>query len=140
MKKSERRQLRIICNRFQKDIMRSLTTALLLSVLFFAGGFFWIYVNLNQWSQETIPLETVQLSFKQSMLILACLTPVLLVICWMISWRVTYKTVGALGRITFELQQRIQSGKRTAIKIRKNDSIQTLVEQINLLLETKKKD
>lgn len=136
MKKIERRQLQVICKHFQKDIMRSITTALLLPVLCFAGGFFWIYLNLHQWPQETIPIEDIQLLFKQVLLILACLTPLLLLVCWIISWRVTYRTVGALGRITLELRQRIQSGKKTPIKIRKNDSIQTFVKQINRLLKT----
>lgn len=140
MKKTERRQLQVICKHFQKDIMRNITTAFLLAVLFFAGGFFWIYLNLRTWSQETISLEAIQLLLNQTVLILACLTPLLLLVCWIISWRVTYRTIGALGRITLELRQRIQSGERTPIKIRKNDSIQTFVKQINRFLKTQKPD
>lgn len=138
MKKRERRQLQLLCNRFQRNIMRSISQALLLSVFFFAGGFFWIYLNLKQWSQELIPLEEVQLLFNQSVFILACLTPLLLVICWMISWRVTYRAVGALERVTLELQQRIESGERSPIKVRKRDGIQSLVKKINHLLKAQK--
>jgi len=119
--------------------MRSIFIALIISVLFFGSGFFWIYLYLRKWPTEMVPLEDIQLLFHQSVLILACLTPLLIVICWVLSWRVTYRTVGALERITLELQRRIQTQEKTPIKIRKGDGIQDLVEKINHLLRLQKR-
>jgi hypothetical protein len=134
MKKKERRQLQWVCNHFQKRIMLSLSLALLLSILFFSAGFFSIHFYLNTANKEVIPLEDIRLILNRTALILVCLIPVLLCICWTLSWRVTYRTVGALERLTLELQKRIKTSERTPIRIRKGDGIHPLVEGINHLL------
>lgn len=140
MEKKERRQLQWVCNQFQKRIMLGLSFALLLSLLFFSAGFFSIHLYLNAWNKETIPQEDIRLILNQTALILFCLIPVLLCICWVLSWRVTYRTVGALERITLELQKRIKTGKRAPIHIRKGDGIHPLVKSINNLLASQERN
>ena len=120
--------------------MRSMAIALGLAILFFGGGFLWLHFHLKSWPKEMIPREDMLLHFHQTVLIVACLTPLLLIVCWVLSWRVTYRTVGALERIALELQRRIQRGERTPIKIRKGDGIQALVAHINHLLKPPEKD
>lgn len=82
-----------------------------------------------------LSLEGIQLLFKQAILVIICLSPLIPILLWMFSWRLTYRTVGSLERIIVELKKRIKTGENKAIHVRKGDGAEALVEGINHLFK-----
>ncbi len=134
MLKGERLQLKIVCSQYHYRIVLGMAVTFIMTLLLFCVGIGGIYFYLASWKEEMIPLEDVLLRVQQTMFIGVCVLPVIIFLFWNLGWRVTYHTVGALHRITLELQKRIKTGDRSPIKIRKKDRIHELLQEINQLL------
>ncbi len=135
MLRRERKQLEYVCKQYHHPIVLGMATTFIVTLLVFCGGMGGLYFYFSLVKDEVIPIADVRLRVKQAIFVVLCFLPVIVYMFWQLGWRVTYHTVGALQRITIELQRRIKTGERTPIKIREKDRIHDLVVEINRLLE-----
>lgn len=67
-------------------------------------------------------------------LILAVAIPVIIVLIWFAALELSHRIAGPLYRIEKELDEIASGAKRTPIKVRKNDELQSLATRLNKVI------
>jgi hypothetical protein len=124
----------------QKKLMFIVFLAIFLPATVVGCAFYALLSVLNS-SHKLSAGEDIMMFLNMDywMLIVMFIFPLVVILVWIFAIIVTNKIVGPIERITSEIKARLDGTKEGPIILRPGDQLTHLMEQINALLEKKKK-
>lgn len=134
--KNNKRKQRYIKNSFQKKVMILVFAATLIPAGVVALCLYYLIFNLMAWQlgiPESVIYNLMPVAHKV-ITIVGIVIPVLILVIWEIALELSHRIAGPVYRLEKELDERLHSGSKEPIRLRKKDELKSLADKINKIL------
>ena len=132
---------RFFANDFQKKILRLVFLSSVVPSVIAAVSLFYLIFNVI--ANELVFPEAIAYTLipaaKKVAVTIFLFVPVSLALFFWWAWHVSHKLVGPLGRLSKELENRLDGKTKGHINFRKGDYLSSLAEKINHLIDKAQK-
>ncbi len=132
-----KREMFAIANKYQKKIIILVFFAMIIPVIItiFAMASLIFTLLAAEIPHKEIIIFNVWPAIMRSLIVMLTILPLSIILILLVSYRISNRLVGPIGRISRELDERINKNSKEHIILRKKDDLIDLANKINSILD-----